>query len=98
MIPKMRKLMSPATKSEVDFCEAAKDASNILSKYLNDDFTCTRAFILDLQLHDNCYAALKIFTRAQEEQIPIEHIKMFGEDGGIGMYDQLFDIIGEQDK
>ena len=100
MIPKMRKLLSPAAKSEVDFREAAKDASNILSKLSNDDVTCTRVFIPGLQFRDNCYAALKIFARAQEEakQIPIEHIKMIGEDDGIGMYDQLLDIIGEQDK
>ena len=100
MIPKMRKLMSPATKSEVDFCEAAKDASNILSKWSNDDVAGTRAFIPHLQFRDDCYAALKIFACAQEEakQIPIEYIKIVGEDDGIGMYNQLLDIIGEQDK
>ena len=29
IIPKMRKLLSPAAKSKVDFCEATKEASNV---------------------------------------------------------------------
>lgn len=100
MIPKMRKLLGPEAKSEVDFSEASKDASNILAKWSNDDVAGTRAFIPDLQFRDDCYAALKIFACAQEEakQIPIEYIGMFGEGDGIGMYNQLLDIIGEQDK
>ena len=100
MIPKMRKLLAPQAKSEVDFREATKDASNILAKWSNDDVAGTRAFIPDLQFRDNCYAALKIFACAQEEakQIPIEYIEMFGDGDGIGMYNQLLEIIGEQDK
>ena len=97
MIPKIRKLLSPAAKSEVDFCEATKDASNILSKLWNDHVAGTRAFIPNLPFFHDYYAALKIFVCAQEEvkQILIEYIKMFGEDDGIGMYNQLLDIVWE---
>ena len=100
IIPKTRKLLSPAAKSEVDFCEATKDANNILSKWSNDDVAGTRSFTPNLPFRYDCYAALKVFACAQDEakQIPIEYIDMFGEDDGIGMYNQLLDIIGEQDK
>lgn len=100
MIPKMRDLLALATKSEVDFREATKDTSNVLAKWSNDNVADTRAFIPDLEFCHDCYAALKIFSCAQEEakHIPIKYIEMFGDDDGIGMYNHLLEIIGEQDK
>ena len=83
MIPKRLGLLASVATSEVDFREATKDASNILVKWLHEDYACTRAFIFDLQFRDDCSAALKIFSCAQEKakQIPIEYIEMFGKDG-----------------
>ena len=100
MIPKMRGLLDPSMKSEVDYAEATKDGSNILTKWQSGEAAGTRAFIPNLQFRDECYAALKIFSCAEEEakQIPLEYVGMFGEDDGIGMYNQLVEIIGEQDK
>jgi len=100
MIPKMRGLLDPSVKDEVDYAEATKDTNNILAQWEQDKAAGTRAFIPDLQFRDECYAALKIFSCAEEESklIPMEYIEMFGEDDGIGMYNQLVEIIGEQDK
>ena len=100
IIPKMRRLLDPSMKSEVDYDEATKDGSNILAKWQTGEAAGTSAFIPDIQYRDDCYAALKIFACAEEEAklIPMEYVEMFGEDDGIGMYNQLVEIIGEQEK
>ena len=100
MIPKMRGLLHPSVKSEVDYAEVTKDTSNILAKWLDGNAAGTSAFVPDIEFREQCYAALKIFSCAGEEakQIPLEYIDMFEEDDGIGMYNQLVEIIGEQEK
>ena len=47
MIPKMRKLLNPRIKAEVDYIEAARDGSNILVEWAQGRAAGTRAFIPD---------------------------------------------------
>ena len=100
MLSKMRKLMDPTVKGDVDFAEATMDCSNILRHWINGDAAGTAAFIPDLEDRDICYAALKIFSCAAEEAklIPQEYVEMFGEDDGIGIYNGLIELIGEREK
>ena len=87
-------------KSEVNYDEATKDGSNILAKWQSGEAAGMRAFIPDIEYRDDCYVALKIFSCAEEEAklITMEYVEMFGKDDGIGMYNQLVEIIGEQEK
>ena len=81
MLSEMKGLMHPLVKYEVDFVDATKDVSYLLSWWTNNKPASTRVFIPDLKDCDECYSALKIFLCACEEakQIPIEYIKHFGE-------------------
>jgi len=100
MLPKLRGLLDPSIKYEVDYHEATKDGCNVLSCWRNGDAAGRRAFIPDTRTRDECYAALKIFSCAEEEakRIPSEYVEMFGEDDGIYIYNALIGMIGEQDK
>ena len=83
MIPKMRKLLDPKHRDEVDFSEAAKDCSTIHCKWLNNEPAGTRAFIPDVDDRGECYSALRIYSCALEESkmIPTEYEDMWGEEG-----------------
>lgn len=100
MIPKLRGLLDPSIKFEVDYQEATKDGSNVLSCWRKGDAAGTSAFIPSMQSRDECYNALKIFSCAEDEskQIPVEYVETFGEDDGIYIYNALVQTIGEQDK
>ena len=100
MITKMRGLLHPSVKDEVDYAEATKDSSNILTHWMKGEAAGTRAFIPDINYRDQCYAALKIFSCASEEakKIPFEFAEAFGEDDGIDLYNQLIGMIGEREK
>ena len=95
MLSKMKGLMHPSVKYEVDFEETTKDVSYLLSRWTNNEPVGTRAFIPDPKERDKCYSALKIFLCAYDEakQIPIEYIENFGDDG----YHVYNDLVGERD-
>lgn len=57
MIPKMRGLLVPNLRSEVDYTEASKDCSNILYKWTNNEVAGTRAFIPNVADRDECYTS-----------------------------------------
>ena len=99
MIKKMRGLLDPSVKFEVDYEEAVKDVSNVLFMWKMDAAAGKRAFIPDMDDRDLCYAAVKIFSHAAEEAklIPEEFCKEFGR-VGIPVYNDLIGIIGERDK
>ena len=99
MIPKMRKLLDPKLRDEVDFSEATKDCSNIHRKWLNNQAAGRRAFIPDDNDRDECYSALRIYSCALEESklIPLEYEDMWGEEG-YWIYKTMLDNIGERDK
>lgn len=67
MIFKMRGLLSPSVKCEVDYEEASKDVCNVLLHWQKGEAAGKRAFIPDINDRDDCYAALKIFSHASEE-------------------------------
>ena len=67
MIRKMRGLLHPSMRSEVDYAEATKDTSNILVQWSHGYAAGAKAFIPDLGDRDLCYAALKILSCAAEE-------------------------------
>ena len=99
MIRKMRGLLHPSVKSEVDYEEAAKDISNVLFMWKMSAAAGKRAFIPDIEDRDLCYDAIKIFSLAAQEAqlIPEEFCQEFG-DEGIDIYNDLMEIIGERDK
>ena len=80
MIKKMRGLLHPSVKSEVDYEEAAKDISNVLFMWEMSAAAGKRAFIPDMQDCDLCYDAIKIFSLAAQEAqlIPEEFCQEFG--------------------
>ena len=100
MLKKMRGLLHPKIKSEVDYKEAAKDVSNILSMLRMKTAAGKRAFIPDTEDCDLCYNAVKILCHATVEAglIPDESCKEFGEKTGSHVYNELHEIIGERDK
>ena len=99
MISKMRGLLDPAVRSEVDYEEAVKDVSNVWIHWSNGEAAGKRAFIPTVEDRDQCYAALRIFSYAADEAklIPQEFCEEFGE-WGIGVYNELIGMIGERDK
>ena len=99
MLRKMRHLLDPHVRMEVDFEEASKDLSNLLAFWVAGDPAGTRAFIPDTRYRDDIYSALKIFSCAEQEakQIQIEYIEHFGDDGN-HMHHLLCELIGERDK
>lgn len=99
MIAKMRALLHPSVKMEVDYDEAMKDVSNVAFMWRMNSAAGKKAFIPDLEDRDLCYNAVKIFSLAAEESqsIPREFCCEFGEDG-IHVYNDLLEIIGERDK
>ena len=99
MVPKMRGLLAPSAKYEVDFDEARQECTNILTAWTNGNAAGTRAFIPDIEYRDECMAALAIYSCAEEEarQIPIEYVDHFGE-CGTWIYNTLRDNIGEREK
>ena len=58
MISKMRGLLDPKVKAEVDYEEAAKDVSNIFIQWSEGEAAGKRAFIPTMNDRDECYAAL----------------------------------------
>ena len=100
MLSKMRRLLHPSVKYEVDFAEATQDSSNIYRYWIKGEAAGTAAFIPDIGDRDACYSALKIFSCAADEAklIPQEYVEMFGEDDGIGIYNGLIELIGEREK
>ena len=82
MIAKMRKLLDPKLRDEVDFSEASMDCSNIHCKWLNNEPAGRRAFIPDINDPDECYSVLKIYSCALEESklIPWEY-EVWGKEG-----------------
>ena len=99
MIPKMKGLLVPKLRAEVDFTEALKDCSHIHYKWLNNEAAGTRAFIPDINDRDDCYSALRIYSCALEESklIPTEYVDVWGEEG-YWIYKTMLDNIGERDK
>ena len=99
MIAKMRGLLDPSVKFEVDYDEAVKDISHVLFMWKMDGAAGKRAFIPDIADRDLCYNAVKIFSHAMEEAelIPKEFCKEFGK-FGTTVYNTLLGIIGERDK
>ena len=99
MMKKMRGLLDPKLRSEVDFTEAAIDCSNVFTSWSNNVAGGLRAFIPDVNYRDKYYAALKIHACAVEEvkAIPVEYQERFGEDG-YWMYNLLMANIGDRDK
>ena len=100
MLPKMRKLTDLQLREEIDYEEATRDISNILARWMNGHAAGTRVFIPDIEERDEIYAALKIFSCAEEESRTIrkEYLKLFGRDEGVDIYNKLLDVIGEQEK
>ena len=90
MIKKMRALLDPKLRSEIDFEEATQGCSNIFAEWSKGNCAGARAFIPGIVDRDRCIAALKIHACAVEEakSIPAEYCEMFGEDG-YWMYNQL---------
>ena len=99
MIKKMRGLLHQSVKPEVDYKEATKDVVNVLFMWKMNVAAGKRAFIPDIEDRDLCYNAVKIFSLAAQEAllIPDEFCQEFG-DVGIDIYNDLIEIIGEQDK
>lgn len=99
MITKMRGVLDPSLKYEVDYEEAVKDVSNALFMWRMEAAAGKRAFIPDIADRDLCFAAVKIFSHALEEAkvIPEEFCEEFGR-FGIPVYNDLVGIIGERDK
>ena len=67
MISKMRGLLTPSIKCEVDYEEASKNVCNVLIHWQKGETVGKRAFIPDVKDCDDCYAILKIFSHATEE-------------------------------
>ena len=82
MLTKMRGLLTPQLRDEVDCKVATKDYSNIAFMWLTNEAAGTRAFIPDVNDRHQCYAALKIYSCALEESniIPIEFAEVWGKD------------------
>jgi hypothetical protein len=99
MISKMRGLLDPKVKAEVDYEEAAKDASNVWLQWSQGHAAGKRAFIPTIEDRNECFAALKIFSHAGDEAklIPKEFCKEFG-NMGISIYNDLVGMIGERDR
>ena len=99
MITKMRGLLDPKMKAEVDYEEASKDVSNVWLQWSTGEAAGKRAFIPTIEDRDQYYAALQIFCHAADEAkiISQEFCKEFG-DPGIGLYNELVSMIGERDK
>lgn len=99
MIKKMRRLLHPTMRDQVDYEEATKDCSNIFLWWIDNQPAGSNAFIPTYEDREICAAALQIYACAAEEArcIPIEYYTEFG-DEGIHLYNELIGIIGEQDK
>ena len=99
MIKKIRGLLHQSVKPEVDYEEATKDVANVLFMWKMNAAAGKRAFIPDIEDRDLCYNAVKIFSLNAQEAllIPDEFCQEFG-DVGIDIYNDLIEIIGEQDK
>ena len=99
IITKMRGLLDPKMKAEVDYEEASKDVSNVWLQWSTGEAAGKRAFIPTIEDRDQCYAALQIFCHAADEAkiISQEFCKEFG-DPGIGLYNELVSMICEKDK
>jgi len=67
MNKKMRGLLHPKHKAKVDYEEAAKDVSNIWWYWSQGPASGTSAFIPSVHDRDECYAALRIFSKADDE-------------------------------
>ncbi len=61
MLPIMRKLTNLQLRKEVDYAEATRDISTILTMWKSGDTAGTRAFIPNIEHHDDCYNAIKIY-------------------------------------
>ncbi len=99
MLAKMRRLLEPSIRTEVDYKEATVDLSNVLASWMMGKAAGTKAFIPDTRDRDEIYAALQIFSCAGEEakQIQVEYVEHFGDDG-YHMHHLLVGMIGEVDK
>ena len=67
MIPKMRGLLKPTSKDEVDFAEATKDCSKNFMWWVDNQPAGNRAFIPDDTDREVCFSALKMYFCAAEE-------------------------------
>ena len=99
MIAKMRGLLDPKVKYEVDYDEAIRDVSNVAFMWRMNAAAGKCAFIPDIEDRNLCYNAVMIFSHATEEskQIPADFCREFGK-SGIHVYNDLLGIIGERDK
>ena len=61
MIAKMRGLLDPTVKFEVDYEKAANDVCNVFMHWQNNSAAGKMAIIPDIDDCDECYAAVKIF-------------------------------------
>ena len=68
MISKMRGLLTPSIKCEVDYEKASKDVCNMLMHWQNGEAAGKMAFVPDVKDHDDYYATLKFFSYATEEE------------------------------
>ena len=99
MIAKMRGLLDPKVKYEVDYDEAIRDVSNIAFMWRMNVAAGKCAFIPDIEDRNLCYNAVMIFSHATEEskQISDDFCREFGK-SGMNVYNDLLGIIGERDK
>ena len=83
MLAKIRGVLTPQLRNEVEYKEATKYCNNIAFMGLKIEAAGTRAFIPDVNDRDQCYAALKIYPCALRESniIPTEFVEPWGEDG-----------------
>lgn len=96
IVRKLRGLLDPSIRSEVDYEEACEDFSPILVSWKADNPIGRRAFIPTEQ--DKCMAvnALRIINCAAEERIQIlqECIDKFG-DEGVDIFNELLSNISD---
>jgi hypothetical protein len=99
ILSKMRSVLDPKVRDEVDFVEASKDGSVILKQWVEGQAVGRKAFIPDLTDRDECFAAVRILSCAGEERkiIVNEFVDAFSEEG-IPIYNELLNNIGERDK
>ena len=99
MLVKMKDLLDPLVKDEVDYEEAVENVSNVWKGWMSCEAAGKRAFIPTVSDHDECRVALKIFFHAVEEEklIPYEFCNKFGKEG-LRVSNELVSMIGDRDK
>ena len=91
--------MHQRIKCNVDFTEAVKDYSNIFMYWMEDQPTCTYAFIPNHKDQDVCVEALHMHSYAADEahQMPLEYCDTFGDEGPYANNEIIY-LIGKREK